>query len=62
VPIPSETATFQKGKVMRARHRHLIAVLVAAIAVALAPMSAASAEDHYCPQGTSWDNRVQRCV
>jgi hypothetical protein len=47
---------------MRARHRHLIAVLVAAIAVALAPMSAASAEDHYCPQGTSWDNRVQRCV
>jgi hypothetical protein len=52
---------------MRARHRRFIAVLTAAIAVALsvvAPASsgAAVAEGHNCPQGTSWDNKLQRCV
>ena len=52
---------------MRARHRHFIAALIAAIAVAVTPVSAPSigavqAEGPLCPQGTSWDNRMQRCV
>ena len=49
---------------MRARQRRLIAVLSAVVAAAIAfgPASPARADDHNCPQGTSWDNRVQRCV
>jgi hypothetical protein len=51
---------------MRARHRHLIAALIAAIAVALTPASVnpsgATASEAACPQGTSWDNFLQRCV
>jgi len=52
---------------MRARHRHFIAALVAAIAVALTPFSTttasgATASEAACPQGTSWDNFLQRCV
>ena len=51
---------------MRARHRHFIAALIAAIAVALTPAfanpSGASASEAACPSGTSWDNVLQRCV
>jgi len=65
VPITSDTPPFREGgKVMRARQRRLIAVLSAVVAAAIAfgPASPARADDHNCPQGTSWDNRVQRCV
>ena len=51
---------------MRARHRHFIAALVAAVAVALTPAftitSGATASEAACPSGTSWDNVLQRCV
>jgi hypothetical protein len=50
--------------VMRARHRHFLVTLIAAIAVALVAPSAAPghAEAITCPGSTSWDNLLQRCV
>lgn len=51
---------------MRARHRHFLMTLVAAIAVALtsqfgaAPAHAAPAV--HCPGSTTWDDILQRCV
>jgi hypothetical protein len=63
MPIPF---TQPKGTVMRARHRHFLAVLLTAIAVATAvpagPVSSQADGPHYCPAGTNWDNRIQRCV
>ena len=52
---------------MRARQRHFIAALFAAVAVALAQAAVPSPGDtqiqaHECARGTSWDNRLQRCV
>ncbi|MFC7272681.1 hypothetical protein ACFQS1_01705 [Paractinoplanes rhizophilus] len=49
---------------MRARHRHFLVTLIAAIAVALVAPSAAPshAEAITCPGSTSWDNLLQRCV
>jgi hypothetical protein len=50
---------------MRARHRHLLITLVAAVAVALAGQSATvpvSTAGPYCPASTTWDDALHRCV
>jgi len=55
---------------MRARHRHFLAALFAAISVALlpapahstAPAAAGQLAFHTCPSGTAWDNILNRCV
>jgi hypothetical protein len=52
---------------MRARHRHVLAALIAAIAVALTSVSGPVSGDtqvqaESCPRGTSWDNLLHRCV
>lgn len=53
---------------MRARRSHLAAKLVLAVAIALAAFTAPSTTsaqaggEHYCPSGSAWDNRLQRCV
>ena len=51
---------------MRARHRHFIAALVAALSVALtsqfAPAPGFSAAEGPCPASTTWDDFLQRCV
>ena len=51
---------------MRARHRHFLAVLFTAIAVATAvpggTVSSQADGPHYCPAGTNWDDRIQKCV
>src|SRR3954470_18242814 len=61
---PKHSQPSSKGKVMRARHRHFLVTLIAAIAVALLAPSAApgQAEAITCPGSTSWDNLLQRCV
>jgi hypothetical protein len=47
---------------MRARHRHFLVTLLAAVVVSIAAPSAPSAEAYGCPASTSWDNILQRCV
>lgn len=51
---------------MRARHRHLLVALLAAISLATtipAVQTAAVADGpQYCPAGTNWNNRLQRCM
>ena len=51
---------------MRARHRHLLVALLAAISLATfapaAQPSAVAEGEHYCPAGTNWNNRLQRCM
>ena len=52
---------------MRARHRHFLASLFAAVVVTLtpalfAPSAVASYQAATCPGSTSWDNILQRCV
>ncbi|GAA2644792.1 hypothetical protein [Paractinoplanes durhamensis] len=50
---------------MRARHRHLLVTLIAAVAVALtgqfAP-AASSSVAYDCPASTTWDDFLKRCV
>jgi hypothetical protein len=50
---------------MRARHRHLLVTLIAAVAVALTSQFAtapAATAGHGCPSSTTWDDLLKRCV
>ncbi|HEX8344306.1 MAG TPA: hypothetical protein VF657_06115 [Actinoplanes sp.] len=53
---------------MRARHRVLLAVLIASVSVAVSPVhstvpsATVALETHNCPNGTAWDNFLRRCV
>ncbi len=64
--IPHPLQPSAKGKVMRARLRHVIPTAVFAAAIALsaiiAPVTTSVQAGLVCPAGTAWDNRLQRCV